>query len=254
MTETRSTNAEDYQDLPQPVSVMPKSLPDGYVIAPHEHVRDQLFLSLKGVMRVTTADNTWLVPPERALIMPAGREHRVLMCGNVEMLATYIVPDPDGPAVPRVVTVTPLLRALITALAAEPVDFTGRPRAELMAQLIHMELEMAAYLPSGFPLPVDPRLQAVCAPLIDDPALDQSLDLLADGTGASAKTLARLFEREMGMGFDAWRRHLRFATALPLLEQGHSVKRVAGRCGYRSAAAFTHAFRQHFGQPPSAFR
>ena len=61
--------------------------------------------------------------------------------------------------------------------------------------------------------------------------------------GASARTLARLFRRETGMSFQAWRRQLRLTEALASLAQGATPARAAAAVGYASGPAFGAAFR-----------
>ncbi|MEO1460408.1 MAG: helix-turn-helix domain-containing protein, partial [Pseudomonadota bacterium] len=223
-----SADPRDYETLPQTVAVMPKRFADGTVIAPHSHRRDQLLYAVSGVMRIGTAEEAWVVPPDRALLMPAGVVHSVEVRGDVEMRTLYIAPAEPGAI--KVLRVSPLLRELISALAREPMDYSGNRRAEQIAGLIGTELSGAEALPLNIPLPRDPRLQQVCERLLRDPSLTLSLEQLADGAGASSKTLARLSARELGMSFAAWRRRVRFSRAFELLERNRPMKQVARRC------------------------
>jgi AraC-like DNA-binding protein/quercetin dioxygenase-like cupin family protein len=247
-----STDPRDYQNLPQNLAVMAKQFPDGFIIASHSHPRDQLIYAISGVMRIETSEDAWVVPPDRALLMPAGIDHSIYVRGNVEMRTLYIASL--EPTATKVLTVSPLLRELITALACEPMDYTGNRRAEHVAELISMELNRATALPLNIPLPRDKRLQQVCQQLLSDPSITLSLEQLADQTAASSKTLARLCLNELGMSFSVWRRRIRFAKALELLGRDQPMKRVARECGYESPSAFTYAFRKEFGASPTDFR
>ncbi|MEO1494574.1 MAG: helix-turn-helix transcriptional regulator [Pseudomonadota bacterium] len=247
-----STDPKDYQSLPSSVAVMPKRFPDGFYIAPHSHPRDQLIYAISGVMLIETSDDAWVVPPDRALLMPAGREHSIQVSGHVEMRTLYIAPSETARV--KVLFVSALLRELITALAREPMDYSGIRRAELMADLISTELEDAEALPLNVPLPRDRRLQQICQLLLKDPSIRLSLDQLADNAAASSKTLARLCIKELGMSFSVWRRRVRFAKALELLGRGRSMKLISRQCGYESPSAFTFAFRKQFGTSPTEFR
>ncbi|MBW8899241.1 MAG: helix-turn-helix transcriptional regulator, partial [Massilia sp.] len=71
--------------------------------------------------------------------------------------------------------------------------------------------------------------------------------------GASERTLARLFERELGMSFGQWRQQVRLAHAAPLIARGMPLARVAEELGYASQSAFSQMFRKTFGCSPSAF-
>jgi AraC-like DNA-binding protein/quercetin dioxygenase-like cupin family protein len=248
----RSTDPLDYQAVPARVAAMAKDFVAGHVIAPHSHARAQLIHSVTGMARVTTEDGAWVVPPGRALWVPAGTVHGLRMAGAVAMRTLYIVPEaaPFMPAACRVVSVTPLLRELILAATEAPVDDVPTGRSALMAALILEELQRAEALPLHVPLPRDPRLARLCRALIDDPACPDSLETWADRTGLSPRTLARLFQRETGYGFAAWRQQARLAEALARLSVGESVDTVARALGYAGPSAFTAMFRRALGAAP----
>jgi len=94
---------------------------------------------------------------------------------------------------------------------------------------------------------------ALCQALLDDPAADLSLEGWAARVGASERTLARLFQKELAMPFGAWRQQLRLSRAAALVAQGHSLGAVAAELGYASPSAFSAMFKRAFGQPPSQF-
>ncbi len=81
----KSTNPLDYQEIPRPVAAMPKDFAAGATIAPHRHRRAQLIYAATGVMRVSTSESEFVVPPLRALWMPPDMEHRLRMEGAVAM-------------------------------------------------------------------------------------------------------------------------------------------------------------------------
>ncbi len=250
---TRSTDPSDYQDLPQPIVVMAKTFADGFSIPRHEHQRDQFLYAVSGVMRLRTDSDAWIVPPDGAAYIPAGLPHSVSMHGDVDMRTLYI--DPDAVRKCRlglnVVAVPALLRELIIALGDEPVAYGPDSRGRLIAQMIEQEIHLAEALSLHVPLPRDPRLQKLCAELLADPSDRKTLDGWSDVTGASARTLARLFERDLGMSFVQWRQRVRFQSALEALSQGTAVSVVAKRHGYRSPSAFSAAFGKATGHAPS---
>lgn len=82
-----------------------------------------------------------------------------------------------------------------------------------------------------------------------------SLANIAQRTARSSRQLQRLFEAELGTAPSAWYRHLRLAHAATLVEEtDRSITEIAAACGFASATAFSRAFRQQFGSPPSARR
>ena len=250
----RSTDPLDYQALPRPLAVMPKSFPDGFHIARHRHDRAQLVWSVCGTLRIRTDSAAWIVPPDRAVWLPAGIDHAIDIRGDVDMRTLYVAQRPDLPDRPAVLEVSPLLRALILALVEEPVLYDVAGRAGAIAALILLEIGHARHLSLMLPMPRDPRLASVCAALLRDPANGMTLEQWAEAAGASPRTLARLFPREVGLSFAVWRQRVRFHNALEALAGGDPVARVAERNGYRSASAFTEAFRRVMGQLPTALR
>ncbi len=249
----RSTDPDDYQHLPQTVSVMSKDFTDSFVIPWHEHQRDQLLYATVGIMRLRTEQEAWIVPRDSAVYIPAGTHHSVSMHGSVEMRTLYIdtgVSDDSFRAL-SVIAVSSLLRELILALSEEPVVYDPDSRGSLIAQMIELEISRARELSLNVPLPRDARLQRLCAELLADPSDRRSLEAWAGVAGASSRTLARLFARDLGMSFNHWRQRIRFHNALEALSRSEPISRVARQHGYRSASAFSAAFGKVMGVPPS---
>jgi len=253
---SRSTNSDDYQKVPRPIAAMSKTFADGSEITPHHHARDQFLYSVTGLMRVRTAAEAWIVPPDRAVYLPARVEHSIDIRGLVTMSTLYIAPHVHGglPVAPTVLEVSPLLRELVLALIDEPVIYDEQGRGGVLAELIFSEITRARRLPLVIPMPRDARLLRVCNAILADPSSRRTLDDWAEAAGASVRTLARLFDQELGVGFVAWRQRVRFHNALESIVAGEPISLVAERNGYRSASAFSAAFRSVMGQPPSSLR
>ncbi|MFC3675906.1 AraC family transcriptional regulator [Ferrovibrio xuzhouensis] len=262
----RSINAEDYQHAPRPVAAMPKDYAPGEEIAPHSHRRAQLLYAVSGVMRITAEEmpagqaaarpkGIWIVPPQRAVWIPSGCEHEVRMVGPVQMRTLYVEPDaaPGLPAQCRVIEVSGLLRELILALMDEPLDYAPDSRGAAVARLLLQELVAVEALPLHLPQPRDVRLQAVCRQIEARIGEELPLEDIARDAGMSSRTLARLFRRETGIGFQQWRQQARLAEALARLAAGQPVGIVATDLGYAGTAAFTAMFRRSLGTTPSRY-
>lgn len=249
----RSTDPDDYQHLAVAVAAMRKTFPDGSSTSMHSHRRHQLLYAVTGTMRIRTASHTWIVPPARALFMPSRMDHDVTACGTAEMCTLYIERHAflDARATPLVINVSGLLRELIVALLSEPADYDPEGRGGMLADLILYEIRRGREIPLSIPMPRDSRLLRVCTFLLDNPADESTVDKLAERAGASPRTLARLFHQELGLSLSAWRQQVRFHHALEALAQNKPISQIATSCGYRSASAFTAAFRNAFGVPPS---
>jgi AraC-like DNA-binding protein len=90
--------------------------------------------------------------------------------------------------------------------------------------------------------------------MLHAPTTRSTLADWARDTGASERTMARLFREELGMSYPQWRQQVVLAHALPLLARGLPISQVAAASGYASDSAFTAMFKAAMGQPPSAFR
>jgi AraC-like DNA-binding protein len=251
----RSTNREDFQTVPRPIGAMAKDFPDGFFIPPHAHPRSQLIHAATGVMRVSTPQGAFVVPPHRALWVPADIVHDVRMAGAVAMRTLYIAP-PAVVALPReccVVAVSPLLHELILRASTLPLLYDENGADGRVMSLILDELRVLPVLPLSLPMPRDPRLAKICRALLDDPAGTLTLPQWGKRIGASSRTLARGFQRETGLTFGRWRQQARLLEALGRLAQGQSVTTIALDLGYDSPSAFTSMFRRALGRTPSSY-
>jgi len=126
------------------------------------------------------------------------------------------------------------------------------PEARVMA-VIPDQLRLLRPEPLHLPTPADRRLRAITDALSEHPSDGRSLADWARTAGASERTLARLFQRETGMTFGAWRQRLRLLVAIGRLAEGQSVTSAAFDLGYESPSAFVAMFRRELGQPPTRY-
>ncbi len=234
-----------------PVSAYPRDYLDGAHQPLHLHREAQLLYAASGVMRVVTAQGAWVIPPTRAVWIPPQIGHEIFMSGDVQMRSLFIAPE-LSPAILQhccVLAVTPLLRELILRAVQGP------PHADnpLIQQLMLEELAGLENLPLHIPMPSDRRLQNICLALLREPDHPNTLEDWAQQVGASSRTLARLFQQQLKMNFNAWRQQLRLMEALPRLLAGDSVQSVARDLGYGSARAFSAMFRRLLGDNPREY-
>ncbi len=237
--------------MSRPVVGYVADFPSGHEIRRHRHATGQLIYAASGVMTVQTAAGRWVVPPERAVWVPPRVPHAIRMTGLVRMRTLYLDADALAglPATCAVVQVRPLLRELILAAVAlaQPYAPNGR-EARLVAVLLD-ELDAARTAP----MPRDPRLRRVTDRLLADPADRRPLAAWAQTAGASTRTLARLFQRETGLGFAHWRQQARLLRALERLAAGEPVTTVAFDLGYDGPSAFIAMFRSRLGTTPGRY-
>jgi AraC-like DNA-binding protein/quercetin dioxygenase-like cupin family protein len=248
----RSTDPLDYQDVPRPVAAMAKSFADGFVIEPHHHDRAQLVYAVTGVMTIDTVAGTWLVPPDRALWIPAGVRHRIQVSGELEMRTLY-VSDDAGTHLPDtcvVLAVSPLLRELVVRATQLPELYPEQGPAGAVMTLILAEIQALQELPFHLPLPKDRRLLRLCRLVRSDLAATASREHYAALVGISPRSLTRLFRLQTGIGFAEWRQKARLLVALQRLGAGEPVTEVALGLGYSSPSAFSAMFKRELGMTP----
>ena len=252
----RSTNPEDYQHVSHAVAAMPKDFAAGFEILPHRHARAQLIYATAGTMRVSTEDGVWVVPPQRALWVPGGVTHGIVMLSDTTMRTLYVRGDAAAamPTVCRVLSVSPLLRELIVRATELPVQYDESGPAGHVVALILSELQGLQSLPLQLPMPRDPRLRGLCTTLLDATGDQRPLEAWARSINVSARTLARRFQNETGLSFGAWRQQARVLEAMGRLGGGVPVTQVALDLGYESVSAFSAMFHRATGAPPSQFR
>ena len=241
--------------MTQPVVALAVSFPNGHRIPRHRHRSAQLVLAVTGVMTVTTRDGTWVVPPLRAVFVPAGVVHAIRMTGAVAMRTVYVA-RPLADALPDaccVVSVTPLLRELVVRAAGFPKRWAVDSSEARVAALIVDEIRAARVAPLQLRSPRDARALRVTRALEANPGDARSLAQWAKSAGASPRTLARVFQSETGLSFGAWRQQLRLLRALERIGSGDAVTAVALELGYESPSAFIAMFRKALGVSPGRY-
>jgi AraC-like DNA-binding protein len=225
----------------------------------HLHREAQLVYAAEGTMQVTTPKGRWLVPPDRAVWVPALLEHSIDVLADIEMRTLYFdlawlarQDHRENLHTEYVVRVSRLLHEAILAL------FDGRnnpERAEILIRLALLELHAAEDSATFIPLPHEPRCRRAADIVLADPTGSHEIEALARSVGTSARTLSRLFAAETQLSFKSWCQRARIAAAIQKLstEANVSVKQVASDLGYASAPAFSHAFRQVTGKTPTEF-
>jgi AraC-like DNA-binding protein len=225
----------------------------------HDHAEQQLVYPSSGLLIVSTPGGSWVVPPQRAVWLPAAVAHAHQAHGATQLrtVAFGVHVNPLGLTQPAVLSVSRLLRELIIALTDDPcrpLDEQDDLRRVALRQLERGQLTPAPALQFHLPQPGDERLRDVTAILAEDPGSDRSLAELGRAVGVGERTLSRLFRAETGMTFPQWRAQLRLHHSPTLLASGLSVTATAITCGYSTPSAFTAAFHATFGTTPGTYR
>ncbi|PWK44762.1 AraC family transcriptional regulator [Pseudomonas sp. OV226] len=249
----RNVSIDLLDDTPRPVVAIGTDYSHGHVLPRHTHRRAQLLYGATGVMQVSTHDGNWVVPPQRAVWIPPGMAHEVLMLG-VSTRSAYIEPAAvDLGDRCQVISVSPLMRHLLMEAVEIPLTYDEAGRDGALIDLLLHELARSTHLPLHIPLPVDARLLGLCQAFLQHPNAHQSPQQWADQLHISLRTFNRLFRQQTDLSFSQWRQRACVVLALSRLASGTAVTRIAVDFGYDSPAAFSTMFRRVLGQPPSVW-
>ena len=224
----------------------------GEIIPEHFHPEHQLVYASAGVMTVHTRQGVWVVPPMRAVWIPARTPHRISMSGRVSMRTLYFLPKlaRNLPTRCLVMNVSPLLRELILHTCAFKRLNRRFPAQKRLIEVIVDQLETIRSIPLQLPHPADARALRVVENLSADPSESRTLEKLCRDCGASKRTVERIFLRETKMTFRKWRQQLRLLRSMELLASGEKVTSAALEAGYASTSAFIAMFRRELGTTP----
>ena len=234
------------------VIVVTFPMPAGLIFDWHTHDDHQLAWAASGVLTVRTRESAWVLPPTRALWIPAGVQHETLSAGTATMRSAYLRPArcPVNWTEPTPVAASPLLRELIGYLEdrSRPAEQLSRAEAFLADLLLPVPMTDV-----DVRWPADVRARQVADRLAAAPADGRTLAQWGHEVGASDRTLARAFRTGTGLTFGRWRTLVRIRAALAALAAGVPVGVVAQRVGYDSDSAFVQAFRRETGLTPAAY-
>ncbi len=252
----RSEHHEYLQTVSRPVAAMAKSYPAGYAGYRHSHARAQFLYAASGTIKLTLDLGCWIIPPRRAVWLPAGYPHQTSTIGSLEMRTLYIREDgcpPAAPTVPRMLAVSSLLHELILRVVEMPIEYdeTGQD-AHILTALLG-EIDWAAIHPVSLPALEDVRLRRMEEMLLKKPGDKSTLEEWADRLTVSPRTLNRLLQRETSLSFQVWRDHVRTFAAVPMLTHGKPLVEIADALGYETAWGFTAMFKRVTGKAPSKY-
>lgn len=245
----------DLTDTDIPVQPLARTYPRGHYTEPHQHVWGQVLYAMSGVMWVETPLEALVVPPQRAVWLPPGVEHGIRVVSELEMRTLYLQPvlARTLDSTVQVFEAGGLLRELILSIVA--LDRDREPHYyDALVNLALLELKRAKRSLLKVPMPdgSDRRLMNICQAVMSEPSLDIPFEQHAANAGASVRTLARLFQGVLGMGFAEWRRQVQLATSVAEIIQGVPVSRIARSLGY-TPSSFSDMFRRELGMAPSRY-
>ncbi|MCG7496976.1 helix-turn-helix transcriptional regulator [Vibrio sp. Of7-15] len=252
----RESNEQIAQAENQCVLARQVDMPAGHHGEFHTHTWYQLMYASEGVLNVEMLEQSTVIPPQRAVWVPPGWQHRTFSPAGAKFRSLYFRPDQVeglGSAC-QVFNISSLIRELILAVVERcDVDEQWQPKDFRLLSVLLDQLGTQPQTTLSLLIPKDPRLAELVKALQLNPANSLSIEQWASKLGLSSRTLTRLFLADTGVGFKEWRQKVRLLHSLTLLEQGMSVTQAAFEVGYSSPSAFTYAFHQYFKDTPKGY-
>ncbi len=249
------SDAGQLKDAARPLVVAGASVARPHRVAEHAHRRRQLLYATGGLAHVRIGEQRWTLTHNQGIWIPEGLRHEVSSHDSLSYRSVFVDPAaasglslPDGP-----VTIPAILHELIGEAREFGVSYEcDTPEFRLISVLFD-QLDQLQKTELPIPLPHDQRLQAQCRKFLADPASDMTQQQWASACGLGSRTMARMFWRETGMSFLAWRERVRLLLAIDRLRSGALVTTVALDLGYKSSSAFSAMFRRVTGSAPSRY-
>ncbi len=228
---------------------------NGHFIPEHSHSWDQFVYGCHGVMTVRTARSIWVVPPQRAVWVPAGVPHAITMSGAVTMKTLYLVTGLASHVLRDccVLNVSSLMRELVLHACEWEMLSTDVPEQSRFIGVLLDQIQRIETIPFQLPNLADARAARVAARLLENPGDGRTVSEICAEAGASRRTIERLFQAETGMTVGKWRQQLSLLHAVRLLAGGSKVTAAAMDAGYSSPSAFISMFRKTLGTTPGNY-
>jgi AraC-like DNA-binding protein len=241
--------------LPSPLLGLSEDHENGHFIVPHRHDSAQLIHAARGVMTVETEDGLWVVPPERAVWVPAFTTHSIRMTGTVEFRTIYLDPSvaPIAGDACCVVQVSELLHALIMRVMGFRQPYPRDGPESRVVEVVLDEIREAPIAPLHLPIPKDPRARRIANAFRESPGDRRGASDWARLAGASERTLERIFRNDLGTTFGRWQQQARLLRALEILAAGEAVTTAALEVGLETPSAFIAMFRRAMGTTPAKY-
>ena len=244
------------EDIPRRIVVRSSDAHSGDYVPMHSHSWGQLLFLTEGLVEASAVGvGTWIVPPQRAVWLPAHIEHEIKVIHSMKMRNVYIAPQAAQhlPLSCQVINVSSLLRELIIALAGFESLYDEQGADGRLVDVFLDQLHLSEEIPLHLPQPRSQILLKITAALSAQPEQHFSMQHWQQTLGISSRTLARRFSEETGMTYSQWRQQAILLNALQRIAQGEPVANIALDLGYQSQSAFITMFKKALGKTPGQY-
>ncbi|EAS66259.1 AraC family transcriptional regulator [Photobacterium angustum] len=223
----------------------------------HSHSKGQLVYIKSGTAIVRLENSTYSILPNQMIWIPSGMIHNVILRNNVDFRAIYI----DQKQFPRLSKnfetffVSVLLEEIIETicLSSFHTDWMVGTEFHLQSILI-MKMQKLSSTPQWPAFPKDKRVCNYLLKFYEKGEMFPRLYELVSNTGASERTIHRLFVQSTGMSYQKWRQHARLMLAIELLSTNKSITEIAHHLEFSTTSAFISFFKSYQNITPKKYR
>ena len=214
----------------------------------HSHNLSQLSVPVNGTLYMVIDNHLFVIPLGSAIFIPCGKLHAVynpvkkLIVRSIYFPAKYLLPKYE-----MVVNLSGLAYAIFERICLLDDNKGSGKRRDNLIQVLLDEIGENFTSPFSIPLANHPILKKIASIFHKSSHKYPDLTEVATAVGVSSRTLIRIFNSELGMGFVQWKQKFLFVRALELLQDYKGTKEIAYTLGYNSESAFIHMFRKMSG-------
>lgn len=223
----------------------------------HSHSKGQLVYIKSGTATVRLKNSTYSILPNQIIWLPRGMVHNIILRNNVEFHAIYI----DQKQFPQlskkfeIFSASELLEKIIETICSSSfyADWMAGTEFHLQSILIR-EMQKSSSTPQWPEFPKDRRVCDYLMTLHEKGEIPPRLNDLASNSGASERTIYRLFVQETGLNYQKWRQQVRLMIAIELLSSNKSITEIAHHLEFSTTSAFISFFKIHQKITPKKYR
>lgn len=244
-----------FKQLPGPIYFRYGTMPPT-VFEPHSHPWGLLNYVSQGLMELSINGKYMVSPPQYGIWIPPGVEHAATNRTVLEYRSAYVATDIAArlPAHTCAVSISDVLRVLLDEFARLDVTTPTEPAHRRMARVVIDQILACKPVGNFLPSSDEPQLMAAMAYARQHIERGDAVREIAHAHHMSVRTLERLAQNELGIGFGEWRQRLRFTLGVELLGKGHRIETIARELGYANASSFIEMFKRQAGRTPDQFR
>ncbi|MCZ3147832.1 helix-turn-helix transcriptional regulator [Acinetobacter baumannii] len=223
----------------------------------HQHDWGQLNIIDSGSIEININNQEKIISPaDYAVWIPAGIYHSSYNNENVDYysLSIPMALAEKLPNRPRIIEVSQISRAIVNDFLFRNINHINTIKDKNLATVLLEQFEDAVDKPSFLPFTNDKNLKPILDYFHLYPENNDSLKSWAEALYVSEKTLARRFQKVIGMTFLEWRSRFRFIKSTEFLKTSLTIHEISNKLGYSNPSSFIIMFKKFTNMTPENYR